>query len=177
MDELVATVAPLVLTLKLDQASFDRFNTLRQQYFPSERNFLPAHVTLFHALPGAQLSSIQTVLGSICSHTPQLPLYFPRLRFLGRGVAVDLECPLLMQLRHQLAEAWKPWLTAQDRQGYRPHITIQNKVTAIDARQVYEQLNRTWQAWDGYGEGLLLWHYQGGPWQLAAELLFTSTAL
>jgi hypothetical protein len=65
-----------------------------------------------------------------------------------------------------------PWLTRQDRQGYRPHITIQNKATATEAQQVYEELGARWQALDGYGEGLLLWHYQGGPWQLAHAFPF-----
>lgn len=169
--------APLVLTLKLDQASFDRFNALRQQYFPPERNFLLAHVTLFHALPGEQIFSIQETLKSVCSQTAPLALHFPQLRFLGRGLAIEVDCPQLVQVRQQLAKVWQPWLTPQDRQGYRPHITIQNKVTSTEARQVYEQLSSTWQAGNGWGEGLLLWHYQGGPWQLAADFLFTSTTL
>jgi hypothetical protein len=42
----------LILTLKLDQTTFERANTLRQQYFPPERNVVPAHVILFHQLPG-----------------------------------------------------------------------------------------------------------------------------
>ncbi|MBL1178544.1 2'-5' RNA ligase family protein [Pantanalinema sp. GBBB05] len=171
------TTAPLILTLKLDQESFDRFNALRQQYFPPERNLLSAHVTLFHALPGEQIFSIQETLKSVCSQTAPLPLYFPQLRFLGRGVAIEVDCPQLVQARQQLAKGWQPWLTPQDRQGYRPHLTIQNKVTATVARQFYEQLSRTWQASHGWGEGLLLWHYQGGPWQLAAEFLFNSTVL
>jgi hypothetical protein len=29
----------------LDQSSFNLFNGLRQQHFPVDRNFLPAHVT------------------------------------------------------------------------------------------------------------------------------------
>lgn len=175
MGTLAVTIAPLILTLKLDQASFDRFNALRQQYFPPERNYLSAHVTLFHALPGAEILSIQDHLASICSQTASLPLHFPQLRFLGRGVAIEIDCPQLVQIRQQLAIVWQPWLTPQDRQGYRPHITIQNKVTSTEARQLYEQLSRIWQPCYGYGEGLLLWHYQGGPWQLAAEFLFTSS--
>ncbi|MGI0484583.1 2'-5' RNA ligase family protein [Pantanalinema rosaneae CENA516] len=169
------TTAPLILTLKLDQSSFDRFTALRQQYFPPERNFLSAHITLFHALPGEQIIPIQETLSSVCSQTAQLPLQFPQLRFLGRGVAVEVASPQLKQLRQQLAQAWQSWLTAQDRQGYRPHITIQNKVSSTEARQVYAQLSQSWQPSNGQGEGLLLWHYQGGPWQLATQVLFTST--
>src|ERR1700712_5017184 len=44
--------APLILTLALhgeDQARFDR---LRIAHFPPERNLIPAHITMFHHLPG-----------------------------------------------------------------------------------------------------------------------------
>ena len=49
--------APLILTLKLDQASFTRLDALRQAHFPPERNWLSAHLTLFHHLPGDQRPS------------------------------------------------------------------------------------------------------------------------
>lgn len=161
---------PLILTLKLDERTFDFFNQLRQQHFPPEKNFLPAHITLFHALPGDRHLQIQQFLQQVCSHTPALSLTFPKLRFLGKGVAVEVSCPELIQLHQQLAEHWKNWLTRQDQQGYRPHITIQNKVTVDEARQVYSQLANDWQPVQGRGEGLLLWYYKGGPWELASQL-------
>ena len=163
---------PLVLTLKLDQTTFEPFNQLRQQHFPPDRNFLSAHVTLFHALSGEEETQIQQELAAVCSRTPRLPLQFPTLRFLGRGVAIEVQSSELIHLRQSLAKTWGTWLTAQDQQGYRPHITIQNKVPAQTARQLYDQLLQDWQSIDGYGEGLLLWHYQGGPWTLAGEFLF-----
>ncbi len=169
---MAALSPPLVLTLKLDQATFDRMNALRQQYFPPERNFLPAHVTLFHALPGDREAVIQPQLAALCAQTPCLPLQFPTLRFLGRGVAVDLEASALVQLQRSLAKTWYEWLTRQDRQGYRPHITLQNKVAAAEARQLYTQLSHTWRPFNGVGEGLLLWHYQGGPWALVNSFPF-----
>jgi hypothetical protein len=43
---------PLILTLKMDRESFSRFEGLRQAHFPPHRNFIPAHLTLFHHLPG-----------------------------------------------------------------------------------------------------------------------------
>lgn len=164
--------APFVLTLKLDSVSFNLLNSLRQQHFPAERNFLPAHVTLFHALPSEHDRSIRQTLQEVCSQTPVLPLHFPSLRFMGKGVAVEVSCPDLMQLRQQLAQTWETWLTAQDRQGYRSHVTIQNKVAPEQARQLYDRLSHEWQARDGQGEGLLLWYYRGGPWELAEEFSF-----
>ncbi len=163
---------PLILTLKLDPTSFSYFNHLRQQYFPSERNYLSAHVTLFHALPGEQEASLRQTIEQVCSQTPVLCLSFPKLRFLGQGVAVEVHCPELLQCHRQLAQRWQGWLTRQDQQGYRPHITIQNKTAAPQARQLYDQLSQDWRSLSGYGEGLLLWRYRGGPWEWVQEFSF-----
>jgi 2'-5' RNA ligase len=163
---------PLILTLKLDAKSFDFFNQLRQQYFPPERNFLPAHITLFHALPNTQLEEIRQSLEEYANQTPPLFLTFPKLRFLGRGVAIEVDCPELIQLRQQLVDRWHHHLTRQDQQRYQPHITIQNKVPPDEARQVYEQLAKDWQPRTGCGEALLLWYYRGGPWELIEEFAF-----
>ncbi|HEY9736191.1 MAG TPA: 2'-5' RNA ligase family protein [Trichocoleus sp.] len=164
--------APLVLTLKLDASTFEQLNDLRQKHFPPERNFLPAHVTLFHALPGDHIDEIRQTLQYVCAHALALPLALPELRFLGNGVAIEVHCPELMPIRQMLSEHWHPWLTNQDRRSLRPHVTIQNKVTSQEARALYNQMLETWQPLAGQGEGLLLWHYQGGPWELAGEFLF-----
>ncbi len=163
----------LILTLQLDQETFARFNQLRQQYFPPEKNFLPAHVTLFHKLPGEQEQTIQQVLQAQCARTSILHLTFLKVRSLGRGVALDINCLELVQLRQQLATTWNHWLSRQDQQGYRPHITIQNKTTPEAARQLYGQLVHEWQPWEGRGEGLLLWRYKGGPWEFMKEFRFS----
>jgi 2'-5' RNA ligase len=168
---------PLIVTLKIDSATFAVLDRLRQQYFPRERNFLPAHITLFHALPGEQESTVRQTLENLCVQTPVMLLQFPRLRSLGRGVAIDVHSPELIQVRKQLAQVWHESLTPQDRQGYRPHVTIQNKVTAEDARWLYEDLDRTWMPINGQGEGLLLWHYQGGPWTLIDEFDFVPSTV
>jgi len=164
---------PLILTLKLDASAFARLDALRQAHFPPERNFLSAHITLFHALPGDQEAAIRQTLQSICAATPVIPLAFPTVRSLGRGVAIRVESPpLLLDLRRRLATTWHDWLGAQDRQRYQPHVTIQNKVTAEVARHLYAQLTATWGAFRGQGEGLLLWRYRGGPWEQVADFPF-----
>jgi 2'-5' RNA ligase len=163
---------PLILTLQLDQVAFATFDDLRRRHFPPERNLIPAHVTLFHALPGQEQPQIVLALRHVCQETPVLPLSFPGARFLGRGVAIEVQSPGLLALRQRLASEWTHWLGAQDRQGYRPHITIQNKVTAAEARRLFERLRATWQPFSGTGEGLLLWRYLGGPWELASHFPF-----
>lgn len=168
-----AALAPLILTLKLDEATFTGFNQLRQQHFPPERNFIPAHITLFHALPGDQEQPIRETLTITCSQVRTLELRFPKPRSLGKGVAIMVESPPLVELRQRLARQWQVWLSPQDRQGYRPHVTIQNKVTPAEAAQLYQHLLETWHPIQGYGEGLLLWRYQGGPWELSDLFSFT----
>ncbi|MBE9114185.1 2'-5' RNA ligase family protein [Nodosilinea sp. LEGE 07298] len=162
----------LLLTLKLDQTTFERANTLRQQHFPPERNVVPAHVILFHQLPGDRESAIFHSLETLCAQTEPFPISLPSLQFLGNGVAISVHSPALMQLHKTLATTWDEWLIPQDRQGYRPHITIQNKVKPETARQLYEELDAQWQPMTGRGEGLLLWHYHKGPWELAKEFCF-----
>ncbi len=163
---------PLILTFKFDEHTFAVLDSLRQQYFPPTRNVVPAHVTLFHALPGEHQESIRQMVQACCSATPVLPVLFPQVRSLGRGVAVAVDCPSLIRLRQELATAWSDLLGEQDRRPYRPHITIQNKVSHAEAQRLYERLAATWSPFGGHGEGLVLWRYVGGLWELVDEFLF-----
>ena len=162
----------LILTVKLDSETFKQLNELRQRHFPVERNYLDAHITLFHKLPGTEIDAIGQTLEEICTGQPVVPLRFPGVRSLGRGVAIEIDAPALKTIRRRLAEHWQDWLSPQDRQGFRPHVTVQNKVTADQARTLYQSMSATWQPSEGRGEGLLLWRYLGGPWQRVAEFLF-----
>jgi 2'-5' RNA ligase len=166
------STAPLILTLALDPVSFARLDAARRAHFPPERNLIPAHVTLFHALPGEALAEVAGRLAEVAAATPPLPLRIARLRFLGRGVAYEVEGPALLRLRAELAAGWAAWLAAQDRQGWRPHVTVQNKVSAEEARATLAKLRVGFAPWQARGEGLLLWHYRGGPWEMACEVPF-----
>ena len=53
-----SNAAPLILTLTLDEATQAYFNDLRRQHFPPNINYLAAHLTLFHHLPGADLGAM-----------------------------------------------------------------------------------------------------------------------
>jgi hypothetical protein len=170
------THPPFVVTLKLDAHSFGVFEALRRAHFPPERNFLPAHITLFHALPGEQEAEVRQTLQQTAERTSIFSLSFPALRFLGRGVAMDVISPELLQLRAALATTWQTFLNPQDRQKYQPHITIQNKVPAETARVLYQRLSAEWTARAGQGQGLLLWRYLGGPWALVSEFPFCDRA-
>jgi hypothetical protein len=87
-------------------------------------------------------------------------------------VAISVESPALVQLRGMLASAWHGMLGVQDRQGFRPHVTVQNKVDPTTARALQAELKESFTPWQGVGDGLSLWRYRGGPWEPAGEFVF-----
>ncbi len=164
--------APLILTLKLDAESFAFFDSLRRKYFPAERNFLSAHVTLFHNLPGDRRERIEFDLNELRGRYEPFALRFPAWRFLGKGAAIEIESAELNRLRGELKNKWDEWLTSQDSQKFKPHITVQNKVAPEAARRLFDKLSADWATRDGAGIGIELWHYLNGPWKLAEEFAF-----
>lgn len=163
---------PLILTLQLDPASQARFDALRKAHFPPERNYLDAHLTLFHALPGDRRPAVEDVLVEMARDTPVLSLPVTGVQSLGRGVAYGLESTALKALHRQLQQRWEPFLTPQDRQGLRPHITVQNKVTPEAAKVLKAHLEADYEPFTAQGTGLVLWAYMGGPWQRLREFPF-----
>ncbi|MBM6593533.1 2'-5' RNA ligase family protein [Microvirga pudoricolor] len=162
---------PLILTLDLDEASFRFFDDQRKAYFPQERNFIPAHVTLFHHLPGSERRRIDSDVQPHCRR-PVIAMRATGLRSLGRGVAYALESPEVDALRASLATSWADWLTPQDRQKPRLHVTVQNKVSPDAARTLLDRLNTGFEPFTATATGLLLWSYEGGPWRFLARFPF-----
>jgi hypothetical protein len=162
---------PLVLTLLLDDATQARFDDLRRRHFPPERNHLAAHVTVFHALPGNRVADVLADLRAAAPAAP-LGLVVSGVRFLGRGVAFELQGDDAVALRASLAARWRAWLTPQDRQRWRPHVTVQNKVDAASARVLHADLTRAFAPQPAAGTGLALWRYLGGPWEPVAQVPF-----
>jgi 2'-5' RNA ligase len=163
---------PLIVTAKMDADSFDLLDALRRQHFPPERNHLPAHITLFHHLPGERLDEIEDHLKITASRQSEFKLLFAGMKFIGRGSVVEIESPPLVSLRNKLANHWGDWLTPQDAQKFAPHVTIQNKAAPEEALSLYEKLKESWRPRSGAATALQLWHYKGGPWQLANEFDF-----
>ncbi len=162
---------PLILTLGLDAEGFARIDALRRAHFPPERNHLRAHLTLFHHLPGDRLTEVTETLAAAADRPP-LALQVSGVRSLGRGVAFEIASPELLRLRADLAARFRAHLTPQDAQGFRPHVTVQNKVSGDDARALKAELEAGFTPWPALGESLLLHRYLGGPWALEAEVPF-----
>lgn len=113
-------------------------------------------------------------LAALAARQDPVPLPVTGVRLLGRGVAFTLEAPALAMLRRDLATAWADWLRPQDRQPFRPHVTVQNKVTPEAARALHRRLAHAFAPFTVRGEGFLLWRYRGGPWEEAARLPFAA---
>ncbi len=165
----------LLLTLDLDARSFAFFEAERRRYFPAELNIVPAHLMLFHNLPGWQMPQIRQDLLRESGACLPMTLRITGLRSLGRGVAYQVQCGALLQLHKRLAALFQSSLTPQDKQGYRPHITIQNKVSAEEAKRTMQILDSQFAPFESAGTGISLWRYLGGPWEFVECFSFTGT--
>jgi 2'-5' RNA ligase len=163
---------PLILTAAMDHAAFERFDAERREFFPAHRNHLSAHITLFHQLPSDRLEGITVQLEALVARVQPIHVEVIGLRFLGRGVAYDLRSPKLETLRQDLAGSWLERLTNQDRGGFKPHVTVQNKVSASQARETLALLEARFQPWAFEVTGLTLWRYLGGPWERLMNFAF-----
>ncbi|MBC7805380.1 MAG: 2'-5' RNA ligase family protein [Akkermansiaceae bacterium] len=76
-------------------------------------------------------------------------------------------------LHGRLAAMFEEWLSAQDRQKFQPHVTIQNKVAPEAAKELRTRLSGEWEPITARGLGLHLWRYRNGPWETVATFPFT----
>jgi hypothetical protein len=159
-----AVTGALIVTAELappDQAWLDG---LRRRHFPPERNQLAAHLTMFHALPSSVEGEVRNRLSEAVRTSPP-PALVAGLMDLGGGVAFRIVCDGLDSIRAELADAFHGVLSAQDSAGWRPHVTIQNKVAPKVARALKEQLERGFEPRPLAISGLGLHRYLGGPWE------------
>lgn len=159
-----------VLTLRVDPRSQARFDHLRQLHFPPSRNLIAAHVTLFHTLPDEAWVTVQ--LSASALKQTVFPIGVTGVRSLGKGVAYTLASTPLQSLHRSLSEAFVSELTPQDRQRFQPHVVVQNKVTPAAAATLLRSLETDFVPWSMQAIGLDLWHYLGGPWELAETFSF-----
>ena len=163
--DLAAGLAPFVLTLELDGESFSRFNELRRTHYAPERNLVPAHVTLFHRLPGDHSREIKALLVDIAAKRKRFAISAGEVKMLERGVAVFLYAPQLQALREELAAEWRPFLTDEDCHGFRPHVTIANNIFPGEAQRIRQGIAASSLPRRIEAVGLHLWRYRDGPWE------------
>jgi 2'-5' RNA ligase len=134
-----------ILSLKLDDVSFERLQAWRTRHFPPALNHLPAHLTLLHTASREQISRLRERWQGFELLTPPR-LTFAAPRYLRRGVAIDVESPGLRSLRSRMIEVMAGDLTRQDQQPFRAHVTVQNKVDAAKANALFESLRSDFEA-------------------------------
>ena len=154
----------LILTAELAPADLAWLDALRRRYYPTERNQVPAHLTMFHALPPSLEGEARHRLAlAAAARAPRATI--AGLMDLGGGVALRIVSEDLDRIRNELSYAFHGMLGAQDQGGWRPHVTIQNKVPAREARQLLSALERDFQPRPLAIHGLGLHRYLGGPWE------------
>lgn len=166
-----ADPAPLIVSAILGAEDFAWLDGLRRTHFPPERNRLPAHLTMFHHLPPS--------LGMEVKHRLAEAAYAARPRAeatglidLGGGVAVRIVSPDLEAIRNDLAEAFRGLLTPQDQAGWRPHVTIQNKVAPAEARALRNRLEADFRPRRVRIDGLAVSAYREGLWEPVSRHMF-----
>lgn len=163
---------PLIVTAQLPGPIHRWATELRRTHFPPARNWLEAHVTLFHALPAATEAELRGVLRRLAADHPPPSADLDGLVNLGQGTALRVLSPQLLDLRATIAEHFHGLLTAQDNHVPRLHITIQNKVTAQAARALQSQLAPAIPRQAFAFPALELSRYRGGPWEAAGRFPF-----
>lgn len=169
-------VSPLILTAQLPP-DLQRWATgLRDAHFPPERNFLAAHVTLFHALPGFCEGEVVRQMRQLAGEFAPVEGRIAGVMSLGTGTAIRLESEGILRLRGLLAEHFHGLLSAQDQGGKRLHITVQNKVSSRAAKALQSELAPVVEERAFAFCGLGLYRYEGGPWSPLDEVAFRGKA-
>ncbi|WP_246449970.1 2'-5' RNA ligase family protein [Qipengyuania soli] len=168
--------APLILTAQLPEHLHARFTALRTAHFPPERNYLEAHVTLFHALPGMCEDEVVSACKAAASEFAPVAAEVAGIMPLGGGTAIRLRSEGMLRLRDELADRFRGLLTGQDQHRPRLHVTIQNKVLAREAKALQEELEGTIPDQPFTFRGLELFRYRGGPWEPVRQFTFRGRA-
>lgn len=155
----------LIVTAALGAEDFAWLDGQRRAYFPAERNQLSAHLTMFHALPPSSEAEATRLLSELARDLAPPRATVAGLMNLGRGVAYRIVSDELESVRREIAEHFRGSLTAQDGQGWRPHVTIMNKAEPAAAKALLRDLEASFQPRPLKIAGLELQRYLGGPWE------------
>ncbi|GAA5907299.1 hypothetical protein JCM6882_002800 [Rhodosporidiobolus microsporus] len=176
------------LTLSLSPSLHDSLNTLRAQYFPHHRLKVPAHLTLFHALPHSELERLVIpTLEKAAQETRAWEVKTGEVFRLGnQGVAVSPAAGESTEegakLHARLRKDWAGFLSKQDAKGFKAHWTVQNKVPPGEDGKTSEKVDKCFEEvseWAkekgavGRAEGVTLWRYEhDGTWTEVRQFKF-----
>ncbi len=155
---------PLIVTATFSADDHAWLEGLRRKHFPPERNQVPVHLTLFHQLPPSLDAELRDRLATVVACPPPRAA-ITGIMDLGQGTAFRVASEALEAIRAELAAALRGLLAPQDQAGWRPHITVQNKVTRADAIGLQAALATGDFPRSLAISGLTSWRYLGGPWE------------
>ena len=161
----------LIVTAEIAPRDLVWLDQLRRTHYPADRNQLPAHLTMFHALPPSSEGESRRTLARMSVEAPPIAS-IEGVMDLGGGVAFRVVSPALVRMRRELAQQFRGLLTAQDSGGWRPHVTIQNKVPPKEARALRNAIEADFRSRPLTISGLGLHRYLGGPWERIAIYSF-----
>lgn len=164
--------APLIVTAEMPPDLFSWANQLRTDHFPPERNYLKAHVTLFHALPPSVEGELRDCLKDLARCNPPVPARLLGIMKLGKGTALQLESKAMIAIWRDLADRFHGMLTPQDEHKPRLHVTVQNKVSIEAAKALQAELAPRVEPRDFAFTGLQVHAYRGGPWEELGRFAF-----
>lgn len=161
----------LIVTAEIAQRDFSWIEGLRRAHYPPERNRVPAHLTMFHAVAPSAETELRGRLSRVVRRAAPAATV-DGLMDLGGGVAFRIVSPDLDRIREELVGDLHGLLGAQDSGGWRPHVTIQNKVAPKVARALKESLERQLTPRPLSVSGLGLYRYLDGPRERIAVYAF-----
>src|SRR5436305_13494435 len=88
----------LIVTAELDPQDFAWLDGLRREHYPAEQNRVPAHLTMFHALPPSAEAEVRSRLAELAKRRAPVAR-IEGLMDLGGGVAFRVVAPDLDGIR------------------------------------------------------------------------------
>ena len=164
--------APVIITAEMGKGDQAWANTLRRTHFPPDRNFLDAHITLFHHLPPGHLAEIKSRISQLAKEFRPPIAKLTEVMLLGGGVAYRIESHELLAIRDELAAEFQGLLIPQDQARPRLHITVQNKVEPKVAKALHAELSNQFIPRPISITGLGAYYYRGVPWELIGHWSF-----
>jgi hypothetical protein len=161
---MINRTAHIVLAV-LPDALQARLDALRRMHYPPDRNRVPAHCTLFHAIPGMVAAELADLLAALTAAAPPPRARIDGVLDLDRGTALGVFSPELVGLRETIADHFHGLLTGGDAVPPRLHVTIQNKVDRPTARALQRTLAASWRAADTTIAALAVHRVVDGAWQ------------
>lgn len=162
---------PLIVTADFTTSDFAWLNGLRRAHYPAEHNRVPAHLTMFQGLPPSAIDEVRRQLVLHSDERPPLATV-AGLMNLANGVAFRVVSDELEAIREAIADHFHGMLSAPDAAGWRPHVTVQNKVAPKQAKALLEALERDFRPRLLGIAGISVHRYRGGPWETLATYKF-----